>query len=338
MQVVEIDRNSINNYIASQKHSQFLQSWEWGEFQEKTGKKVIRLGFEENSKPFFALTLIKNSLPLRLNYFYAPRIDLNNFNNNQLDFIISEIKKIAKTHRIIFLRMDLVNDCLILNTKYLIQKTIHVQAEKTSILNIDNSKEDLLKNMHHKTRYNIRLAKKKGVKIRVAEEKDFDNWWRVMTETKERDGFRLHSREYYKKMLKFEIRNSKTETNSKSQILNSKMELKLLLAEFENKIIAGNIVALFGDMAAYVHGASSNQYRNVMAPYLLQWEAIKMAKEKGIKYYDLNGIDENKWPGVTRFKKGFGGKEIKYPGTYDLIFNQMWYNVYGVLRKIRRKI
>ena len=215
--------------------------------------------------------------------------------------------------------MDLVNDCLILNAEYLIQKTIHVQPERTSILNIDDSEEDLLKNMHHKTRYNIKLAEKKGVEIREAKEADLEEWWNIMTETKKRDGFRSHSRSYYKKMLEIDI-------------------VHLLIAEFEGKIIAGNIVSFFGDTAVYIHGASSSQYRHLMAPYLLQWQAIKIAQEKGMKYYDFYGIDENKWPGVTRFKKGFGGEEINYPGAFDLIFYPLCYNGYKYVRKIRRLI
>ena len=130
--------------------------------------------------------------------------------------------------------------------------------------------------------------------------------------------------------------------------------IKLYLAEFdpsipqsdseqassgqERKIIAGNIVSFFGNTATYVHGASSNEYRNVMAPYLLQWEVIKIVQEKGYKYYDFYGIDEKKWPGVTRFKLGFSGNIVEYPGTFDLAFDNLWYNMYKVLRKIRRLV
>jgi lipid II:glycine glycyltransferase (peptidoglycan interpeptide bridge formation enzyme) len=73
-----------------------------------------------------------------------------------------------------------------------------------------------------------------------------------------------------------------------------------------------------------------------MAPYLLQWHAIRLGKARGCKFYDFFGIDEDKWPGVTRFKKGFGGDVKIYPGTFDLIFSQAWYGIYSWLRKIRR--
>jgi lipid II:glycine glycyltransferase (peptidoglycan interpeptide bridge formation enzyme) len=141
-----------------------------------------------------------------------------------------------------------------------------------------------------------------------------------MEETKARDKFRLHSMNYYQKMLK------------------AVPFIKLLVAEHDGKIIAGNIVSFFGDMATYIHGGSSDEKRNVMAPYLLQWQAIKIAKEKNLKYYDFNGINERLWPGVTRFKKGFGGEEVNYPGTFDLIFNYQKYIFYNILRQVRRKI
>jgi lipid II:glycine glycyltransferase (peptidoglycan interpeptide bridge formation enzyme) len=73
-----------------------------------------------------------------------------------------------------------------------------------------------------------------------------------------------------------------------------------------------------------------------MAPYLLQWESIRIAKEAGMKYYDFHGVDEEKWAGVTRFKMGFGGERVEYPGTYDLVFDQGWYAIYKMVRQVRR--
>ena len=122
--------------------------------------------------------------------------------------------------------------------------------------------------------------------------------------------------------------------------------IKLIVAEYEKKIIAGIVVAYFGDTVTYIHGASSNESRNVMAPFLLQWKTIQLAKDLGYKKYDLNGVDAEKWPGVTRFKMGFSrsatipnndrSKIIIFPGTFDLIFDTKWYSVYKIARKLRR--
>jgi lipid II:glycine glycyltransferase (peptidoglycan interpeptide bridge formation enzyme) len=186
---------------------------------------------------------------------------------------------------------------------------------------LEKSEEEILKSMHQKTRYNIKLALKKGIVVKEIQniKNNFDEFWSLMQETESRDDFRLHSKEHYQKML-----------NLDSSLL------KLIGAFYKDKLIAVNIVSFFGDMVTYVHGASSSENRNLMAPYALQWETIKIAKQKGYKYYDFNGIDERKWPGVTRFKKGFSGYKINYLGTFDLVFNSMEYSIYKALRKLRR--
>jgi peptidoglycan pentaglycine glycine transferase (the first glycine) len=148
---------------------------------------------------------------------------------------------------------------------------------------------------------------------------DFEKFWSLMSATVNRDGFRLHEKEYYKKMLEVE-------------------NIKLFFAEHQNNILCAGIFSFFGDTAIYLHGASSDENRELMAPHLLQWELIKKAKSLGCKYYDFFGIDEKKWPGVTRFKRGFGGQEMNYPGTFDIIFDKTKYGVYKFLRKIRRLI
>jgi lipid II:glycine glycyltransferase (peptidoglycan interpeptide bridge formation enzyme) len=204
-----------------------------------------------------------------------------------------------------------------------IKKTIDVQPSKTRILDLRKKEEDLLREMHQKTRYNIRLADRKGVEIIGATldtvDELFGAFWQLMETTTDRDNFRSHSREYYRKMLDVPF-------------------TKLYLAKYGDNILAGAIVSFFGDTATYIHGASSNEMRNLMAPYLLQWEMIKAAQGRGCAYYDFYGVDEMKWPGVTRFKKGFGGQEIHYAGTYDFVFCRPFYCLYSLLRKLRRMI
>ncbi len=324
MQIFQIDdKNRYNSNICNQKQSQFLQSWEWGEFQNEVGRKILRYGIEEDGKLISTFTFIKKSLPMGKSYFYCPRLDIRYWTLD-IENLTNKIKDLAKNENAIFLRFEpRSNPSLVLpfvrGGKLKVEKTIDVQPSKTLILNLDKSEDELLTNMHQKTRYNIRLAEKKGVKIVETQDfaSRFDEFWSLMDQTKERDGFRLHNKEYYKKMLEINF-------------------IKLYLAEYKGKIIAGNIISFFGDTVTYIHGASSNKYRNVMAPYLLQWQVIKKAKTQGFKYYDFYGIDEKKWPGVTRFKRGFSGDKINYPGTFDLVFNKFWYNIYKIARAVRR--
>ena len=123
--------------------------------------------------------------------------------------------------------------------------------------------------------------------------------------------------------------------------------VKLYVAEYNNKIIAANLVVFYGDTAIYSHGATDDEYRNVMAPYLLQWQAILDAKEKGCKLYDFGGVktgdrrqatwDRNSWKGITRFKLGFSPQTqpIEFSGSYDIVIDKFKYASYLLFQKMK---
>ena len=196
--------------------------------------------------------------------------------------------------------------------------------------------------MHQKTRYNIRLAEKRGVTVK--ESSNINEFLKLNSETTARDKFKSHPDNYYRTMFKVLGVNQQSTTN------NQQCVAKLFTAYFKNKAIASNIVIFFADTANYIHGASSNEHRNLMAPHLLQWEVIKYAKSQGYKWYDFWGINPSvgtgcdpsyhkSWQGITRFKRGFvsekTGKEITYPGCYDLIFQPKWYNLYKIVKHLK---
>jgi lipid II:glycine glycyltransferase (peptidoglycan interpeptide bridge formation enzyme) len=160
--------------------------------------------------------------------------------------------------------------------------------------------------------------------VRASErpKEDFEKFWRLMRATTKRDKIRSHPKDYYLKQLSFFRGGSDF------------VETKLFLAEYQNRIVAANIIVFFGKTATYLHGASDYEYRHLMAPYLLQWEQIKEAKRHGYEIYDFWGIDEERWPGVTRFKLGFGGREIEYVGAWDYVFQPMWYRAYKMAKKL----
>lgn len=340
MQLVDkINKEKWNEFVGKQCESKFTQSWEWGELAAREGKNIFRLAVEENGEIIATALLIKNKLFGNFSYFYCPRgpivsskVDPSDMpahavrteSDKVLKYLFNEIEKLASKEMIVFLRFEPQLKIENLSAgrqgcKLKIIKTIDIQPAKTLMIYLREDDKELLQAMHQKTRYNIKLAEKKGVSIRKGDESDFENFWLIFQETIKRDGFRLHSKEHYKKLIKEDW-------------------IELYLAEYQGKILAGNITAFFGDTATYMHGASSNEYRNLMAPYALQWHCIKEARDRCCHFYDLYGIDEQKWPGVTRFKLGFGGRVVQYPGTYDAVFSSLWYTVYTVLRKIRRKI
>lgn len=320
MHIVNItDKNKLNDFISRQAHSQFLQSWQWGELQKKIGSKIWRLGVEKDGLIGVA-TVIKKLLPLGKSYFYCPRgpvLESGVRNLEIASLLFHKTKELAQKEKAIFLRFE--PESQIIKKEFKIIETIDIQPARTLILDLSKLEDELLKDMHQKTRYNIKLAGKKGVKVIEAGPDHFKELWQLMVETGQRDRFRLHSKSYYEAMLAID-----------------KNFIRLFLAEYQGEIIAANIISFFGDTATYMHGASASKFRNAMAPYALQWHGIKLAQKQEYKYYDFFGINEEQWPGVTRFKKGFSGEEKFSPGTFDLVFNQGWYNVYKAIRKTRR--
>jgi len=290
---------------SSQPQTQFLQSWDWGEFQKSLGRQIWRLDLGG----VYALA-IKMPLPLEQNYLYVPRL------NFLLDRdMINILKELAQSEKSIFLRLELglAQDLDLFGFR----KTNNVQPGQTLFLDLSKSEDDLLAEMRQKIRYNIRLAFKKGVKVREGNDNELEIFYNLMSNTFERKGKKFFSKEYYQK------------------ILENLPFAKIYLAELSGKILCANMVLFYGNTVTYLHGGSSPEDKNIMAPHLLQWEIIKKAKELGYKYYDFWGIDEVKWPGVTRFKKGFGGFEVKYGNTYDSVLNKFWYTAYQIVKKFK---
>jgi len=282
----------------------FLQSKEWLGFQKSLGRKIWQIE---------GIGVIKNNLPFKKSYLYSPRCPVKVFSES----ILSKVKEIAKQENAIFFKIESLIDKL---EEFGFKKSTSIQPKKTLILDIAKSEQELLNQMHYKTRYNIKLAEKKRIIIKKQDTRNnnqtyFDDFWRLMQETTKRDKFRPHPKEYYRKMLEIP-------------------GIELFVAEYNGKIIAANIMVFYDKQAIYLHGASDYEHRNLMAPHLLQWEQIQEAKKRGCIEYDFWGIDENKWPGVTRFKKGFGGCSISYPGAFDLVFQPIWYSIYKIARKI----
>jgi len=278
-----------------QSEASFLQSPAWSKFQQGNQSAVFRFG-----QSFF----VQKSLWLRKHYLYGSRIKAE------------DLALIKADGTIVFVRFEPSSSTW--EGKGV--KTIPVQPARTRILDLNQSEEELLSAMHHKTRYNIRLAEKKGVTITIDNGR-INEFLVLMHETTKRDNFFAHSDHYYRALASFDPD-----------------FIQLVLAEYQGRVIAGGLFSFCAPTATYLHGASANEFRNLMAPYLLQWTAIRKAQGMGLKYYDFYGVDEKKWPGVTRFKEGFGGEEVLYAGTFDLVLKPFWYLVYRLLRAVRRAL
>jgi len=187
--------------------------------------------------------------------------------------------------------------------------------------------------MKSKTRYNIKVAEKHNVSVTGKQEskineKYISEFIRLTKIMAKRQGITPHPEKYYQKML---------------EIIPGEI-MKLYLAEYEGKIIGANIMVFYGKVCTYLHGASDDQYKNLMAPYLLHWQAIRDAKNNGYEKYDFGGIKtgarNNNWSGITRFKLGFSPntKPTEFLGSYDLVINPARYKIYRIIQGIKSLI
>jgi lipid II:glycine glycyltransferase (peptidoglycan interpeptide bridge formation enzyme) len=189
-----------------------------------------------------------------------------------------------------------------------------IQPGRTILLDLTPVEDILLANMKEKWRYNIRLAGRKGVQVRLAETvEDVHNWYKLVQTTSTRDHFGIHTLEYYLRAW---------------QIFAPRKQARLFLAEYNGQLLAGIFVGLMAKQAIYLYGASSNEQRQLMPNYLLQWEAIRWAKQAGATTYDFWGIPETDdqdeaMMGVYRFKSGWGGRIVRFLGNYEYIYRPL---------------
>lgn len=289
----------------------FLQSEEWAGFRRACGTKVWQIEGEKAMGLIFKST---RQMPLSLNFLYCAKGPVGDANDKKF---WEEVKKIARAEHSIFFRFEPQEKPTIKDAA----KTKDIQPEITQILELQKNEDEILASMHQKTRYNIRLAEKKGVEIKMFSQseskKEIDTFFSLLQGTEQRKNIRLWPKDYYEKLLDLPSN-------------------KLFIAYSEGKPLAGAMVNFFNKTATYLHGGTAKENMNAMAPYLLHWEIIKYAKVQGFKYYDWWGINPepgHRWAGITRFKQGFGGYELRSPGTYDLPLKKFWYWIYKMLRK-----
>ncbi|MBI2055471.1 MAG: peptidoglycan bridge formation glycyltransferase FemA/FemB family protein [Candidatus Sungbacteria bacterium] len=290
----------------------FLQSPEWQEIQERLGRITARVR---------SVLVIVHKLPFGLGYLYAPRPRL-------LDReFINEVERWGRDRGSFFLKVDPEEpfDPAILSG-LISFPSFSLQPRAVMMVDCRKSEAEFLSAMHPKTRYNIRLAERHGVSLRRVPPDEavsgLDSFWELAAETSKRNGFSLHSRNHYGVLL---------------GVKSEAFENQLWLAEYRGKVLAAAIINFYrpSGLTTYLHGASSGQHREVMASYLLHWGVIKAAKQCNFARYDFGGIDEKRWPGVTRFKKGFGGVMVSFPESRDFVFRSTLYWLYYWQRRLR---
>lgn len=328
----------MNTKNASANHP--LQSYEWGEFRKKTNVKVIREGFQITIHPM-------PHTPWTIGYF--PKGDIPN------EEMIGKLKEIGKEENCIFIQLEpnalVDNKKQMVNDRWKIVPSAHPLFTKyTFILDLTKSEDELLKNMHPKTRYNIKVAQKHGVEV-IEDNSDaaFETYLNLTHETTKRQKFYAHDESYHRLMWQtlgirnqeLGIRNKKSH-NSYSIIHNSnKLTAHLLIARYKDEPLVAWILFVYKDTIYYPYGASSSLHKETMASNLMMWEAIKFGKKRGLKKFDMWGAlgpnpdKHDPWYGFHRFKEGYGPKHVEYIGSYDLIINPFLYDIYKIVDKLR---
>ncbi len=315
----------------------FTQASFYGDWQKSLGRKTRRFLVYSDKEIVAYFQLIKYPLWLGKNYFYIPYGPVTkDFSEDFFGSLKKELVRIAKDDNAVFVRLDFTppvpSEVLSkffkkdpLRTSY----SGYFQPRLEWYLGLQKSEEDLLTDMHEKTRYSIRLAEKKEITVEIVTKdfvKYFDIFCELMAITAKRNGFGLHEKKYYEHIF-----------NNLSHIENG----YLSIARYGKKILAVNLVIPFGGIANYVYGCSSSEERNRMPTYLANWKALCYAKQLHCAYYNFGGISEGNSSGrsmesLTIYKKKFGGQEIRHSDFFDVIINPFWYHLYNFRKRIKK--
>ncbi len=356
--------NIWNQLISKLPNPHFLQTYEWGQVKAKYGWIPYYAVWTDDGKFQISKTtdnlsqitghcvaaamilkkqILNRGFAARLSILYAPKGPLLDWKNDELrNRVLNDLQSFAKKQGAIFLKVD--PDIVLgrgipqsaddvpdnagqamrseLKRRGWVYSSDQIQFQNTVLIDLSASEEEMLARMKPKTRYNVRLAEKKGVVLRVGTLEDLPMLYKMYAETSVRDGFVIRDEEYYKTAWGIFMQPG------------GQPSAVPLIAEVHGEPVAAIFLFMFAGRAYYVYGMSRNLHREKMPTYLLQWEAMKLAKAGGCTAYDLWGAPEifdesdSMW-GVYRFKEGLGGEVVRTLGAYDFVPNQLWYKLYA---------
>ncbi len=290
-------------------------------------------------------TILNRGFAAHLSVLYAPKGPLMDWNNEPLRTrVLNDLQAFAKKQGAIFLKLDpdvvlgrgvphseedvtensgqaVMSD---LKRRGWVYSSDQIQFRNSVLVDLTAAEDEILMRMKPKTRYNVRLASKKGVTVRVGTENDLPLLYKMYAETSVRDGFVIRNEEYYMTVWKLFMQST----------VHGQPSTVPLIAEVDGEPVAAIFLFMFAGRGYYVYGMSRNAHREKMPTYLLQWEAMRHAKTNGCTAYDLWGAPEvfdesdSMW-GVYRFKEGLGGEVVRTLGAYDFAPNKLWYKMYA---------
>ena len=346
-----------NQIISQLPDPHFLQSYEWGQVKAKYGWVPYYAVWTEDGKFFIssnyqlpitnvvaAALILKRTAFRRFSIFYAPKGPLMDWTNEPLrKRVLDDLQSFAKKQGAIFLKLDpdvvlargvpasvdevtensgqaVMSD---LRRRGWVESSDQIQFRNTVMVDLSASEEEILMRMKQKTRYNVRLAEKKGVTVRIGKTDDLPMLYKMYAETSVRDGFVIRDENYYMTVWKLFMSTVQGQPSAVP-----------LIAEVDGEPVAAIFLFTFAGRGYYVYGMSRDKHREKMPTYLLQWAAMKHAKANGCLTYDLWGApdvfdeSDSMW-GVYRFKEGLGGEVVRTLGAYDFAPNKFWYSMYA---------
>ena len=355
----ELNLSEWDNFLSQYPDVHLLQTGLWGEFKSQFGWDAVRMVTAVTGGKLMGAQILFRHIPLGYSLAYIPKGPITEggqaVNLSDWDDLWTELDIVCKQRKSIFLRVepDLLEQP---RSKAVLEQTTqpiagfisqnkttlddvdepipegfrlgkkNIQPRRTILISLNGDEDRIIGRMKQKTRYNVRLALKKGVVVRKCT--DLALFYGLVAETGNRDAFAVHSLDYY---------------NQAYEIFHPRGMCELFVAEYQGEPLAAIMVFASGKRAWYFYGASSDVHRERMPTYLLQWEAMRWAKSIGCTEYDLWGIPDEDidilesqfakrsdglW-GVYRFKRGFGGRVFRAAGSWDRIYKPAIYSIYS---------
>jgi len=304
MEIKEVSDEKRWNRFVLDNQGGFLQSWQWGEFKSSF-QEVLRVVGVKKDKEVVGCQVFVERLPLG-SYLYCPYGPVGK--KEELTPFLAELKKARRED---FIRLEPLREI-----DSGVPAFSRHQPKRTLIKKLTD-KEGLISKFDKDTRYSIRRAKREGVEVVRSE--DVNQFYSVLQKASERHGFNTYSKDYFQKLIEVE-------------------DVELFVALYQKEVAAAAFISFFNKRATYLHAGMNYEKRFICAPTLLNYEIMNFSFKNGYEEYDFWGIDEKEMPGVTKFKKGFGGEEVSYPEAKDIPIKKIKYRVYKNIHSAKSRL
>ncbi len=320
----------------------FMQTWEWGDFQARLGRRVGRYIVTDGGKEIATFTLVQFRLPMGFSYGYVPRgpvIAKNITDPKMITELFTTLRDwaVKKFPHLIFLRMEppLPSFPETLKASGFRFPEYYVQPRHNLTVSLSGNEEDIVASFHPSTRSNLHRAEKRGVTVvakNVVAQDDYAMFAAMISDTIKRNhGKNAYPSDAYFRTFLATIPPISAATDPAT------LSLAAFYGYHEKKPASAHFVLFFGKTATYLYGASHTEHLGSKVDTYLHWTAMREAKRRGFEYYDLGGIDSARWPTLTNFKRQFRGAEIHYAGNIDIPIRAAKYKIYSLLKNFKNK-